>query len=168
VRGRRNLCEVRLELHTRHVVRRAGVACAVVACLACGCAGAAPTPGCAADVAAAPLPGWARSGFQPPDQPVPYVTGGHGEIVGVLFGSPLSAPPAPDRNNKILWVPRDPAAAGPLTITATRADGAGTASQQVPDGPGPSTVDMPSAGCWRFALTWPGHSDQVLVAYQPG
>ena len=76
---------------------------------------AAPTAaGCAADVAPAPLPGWARSGFSPPDQAVPFVLGERGTILGVLFGQPFSAPAAPDRGNKILWVTRDPHPAGPL------------------------------------------------------
>ena len=80
---------------------------------AAAAAGGVPQLGCAADVAPAPLPGWARSGFSPPDQPVPFVLGERGTILGVLFGQPLSAPAAPDRGNKILWVTRDPHPPGP-------------------------------------------------------
>ena len=126
---------------------------------------AAPTAaGCAADVAPAPLPGWARSGFSPPDQAVPFVLGERGTILGVLFGQPFSAPAAPDRGNKILWVTRDPHPAGPLTITAAL-DGAVT-TLEVPEGPGPSLVDLPTPGCWRLTLAWPGHTDRVAVAYR--
>jgi hypothetical protein len=127
-------------------------------------AGGAPAPGCPPDVAPAPLPGWARGGFSPPDQAVPYVVGERGAILGVLFGQPFSAPPAPDHGNKILWVTRDPHPAGPLTITA-ELDGALT-TREVPDGPGPSLVDLPTPGCWRLTLAWPDHTDRVTVAYR--
>ena len=112
----------------------------------------------------APLLGWARSGFSPPDQPVPFVLGERGTILGVLFGQPLSAPAAPDRGNKILWVTRDPHPPGPLTITAAL-DGA-VATLEVPEGPGPSLVDLPTPGCWRLTLAWPDHTDRVAIAYR--
>jgi hypothetical protein len=140
--------------------------------------GAVPSPGavastasasataCAADVAAAPLPGWARNGFAPPDQAVPYVVGERGTILGVLFGQPLSAPPASDRNNKILWVTRDTHLAGPLTITAALDGTTTVATREIPDGPGPSLVDLPTPGCWQLTLAWPGHVDRVTVAYR--
>ena len=127
---------------------------------------ASSTAGCAADVAPAPLPGWARGGFSPPDQAVPYVVGDGGTILGVLFGQPLSAPPAPDRSNKILWVTRDPHPAGPLTITAALGDTTTAVTREIPDGPGPSLVDLPAPGCWRLTLTWAGHTDRVTVAYR--
>ena len=121
----------------------------------------APGSGCEVDVAPAPLPGWARAGFAPPDHAVPYVVGERGAILGVLFGQPLSAPPAPDRANKILWVTRDPHPAGPLTITAVL----DAVNREIPDGPGPSLVDLPAPGCWRLTLAWAGHTDRVTVAY---
>lgn len=129
-------------------------------------AGAASDPTCVADVPAAPLPGWARAGFSPPDQAVPYVLGVRGEIVGVLFGQPLSAGQRPGHGNKILWITRDDHPAGPLGIEATLAGSALTVSRQLTDGPGPSLVDLPDPGCWRLALTWPGHTDQVAVTYR--
>ena len=131
---------------------------------AAAAAGGVPQLGCAADVAPALLPGWARSGFAPPDQPVPFVLGERGTILGVLFGQPLSAPAAPDRGNKILWVTRDPHPPGPLTITAAL-DGA-VATLEVPEGPGPSLVDLPTPGCWRLTLAWPDHTDRVAIAYR--
>jgi hypothetical protein len=27
-------------------------------------------------------------------------------------------------------------------------------ARRVPGGPGPSIIDLPAAGCWRFTLTW--------------
>jgi len=131
---------------------------------AAAAAGGVPQLGCAADVAPAPLLWWARSGLPPPDQPVPFVLGERGTILGVLFGQPLSAPAAPDRGNKILWVTRDPHPPGPLTITAAL-DGA-VATLEVPEGPGPSLVDLPTPGCWRLTLAWPDHTDRVAIAYR--
>ena len=64
-----------------------------------------------------PLPVWARSGFTPPDVPMPHVTGAAGDIVAIL------------------------------TIRATLAGSTRTASVDLPDGPGPSFVDMPAPGC---------------------
>ena len=125
-----------------------------------------PQPGCAADVAPAQLPGWARSGFSPPDQPGPS-SSANAAILGVLFGQPFTAPPAPDRGNKILWVTRDPHPAGPLTISAELGDTTATAvTREIPDGPGPSLVDLPAPGCWHLTLAWPGHTDRVPVAYR--
>ncbi len=35
----------------------------------------------------------------------------------------------------------------------------------LPDGAGPSLVDMPQPGCWRFVLTWADNRDEVFVRY---
>ena len=71
-------------------------------------------------------------------------------------------------HNKILWVPRqlsrtvpalDPASAhGRRPTWAHRSAGR-------PDGPGPSIVDAPSAGCWRLTLSWSGRRDTVDLRY---
>src|SRR5881394_657940 len=104
-------------------MKRILVVLAVVAGLAAlaGCAGeqaTPPAPSCDAKVTTGALPAWARSGFTPPDQPMPYVLGAGGDIVGVLFGQPLTAPPRPDRDNKILWVSRPDSRGGSLRIEA--------------------------------------------------
>ena len=127
------------------------MALGLLATLAAACSAPAPPPpsttpavpgpaapsaaGCAADVAPAPLPGWARGGFSPPDQAVPFVVGERGTILGVLFGQPFSAPAAPDRGNKILWVTRDPHPDGPLTITAALGDATTAVPARSPTGP---------------------------------
>ena len=121
--------------------------------------------GCGGSVRRAPLPTWARDGFHPPDQSTVYVQGAGGDIVGVLFGWPLTAPPARDHQNKILWVARASEGGDPLRITARLAGSGAVVQRQVEDGPGPSIVDMPRAGCWRFDLTWSGHQDEVHVPY---
>jgi hypothetical protein len=97
-------------------------------------------------------------------------------MVGVLFGYPLSQPPADGRNNKILWVagpasprPRDPSAApghDDLVIEA-RLDGTGEPVQRrISGGPGPSIVDLPKPGCWRLTLSWAGRTDEMDLEYR--
>jgi len=110
-----------------------------------------------------PLPVWARRGFTPPDQPVVHVSGLRGDIVGVVFGDPLRAPPIAGRNNKILWVARTWGV--PLKIHAALNGSSLAADREVAGGPGPSIIDMPKAGCWTFTLTWGGNQDQVAVPY---
>src|SRR5262245_24558898 len=75
------------------------------------------------------LPEWARTGFSDDGSGTPHVFGKSGDILGVIFGAPLKAPPAADRNNKILWVSRPPATvAGDLTISA-KLDGTGETAE---------------------------------------
>jgi hypothetical protein len=124
--------------------------------------------GCGGAVRRAPLPAWARAGFTPPDQTATYVQGARGDIVGVLFGWPLTAPPARDHRNKILWVARTSAGGDPLEITARLASSGAVVRRRVQGGPGPSIVDMPAAGCWRFDLSWSGRHDHVDVPYAAG
>jgi hypothetical protein len=91
-----------------------------------------------------------------------------GNIVAILWLSSdaLHSPPLQDRNNKILWVARDPSAAsGPLVIKATLARSTRTATVAVPGGPGPSVIDMPAPGCWTFQLSWPGRTDELSLRY---
>ena len=137
-------------------------------------AGPSPEPGCIAQVHQDQLPEWARTGFHGDARAI-YAVSRSGQMVAVLFGYPLSQPPAEDRNNKILWVsgpasamPRDPnAAAGfdDLVIDA-RLDGQGEPVQRrIVGGPGPSIVDLPAPGCWRLALTWSGRTDVIDLNY---
>jgi hypothetical protein len=127
---------------------------------------AAP-PACAAEVAPAVLPEWARSGFSEPEPTVPYVLGDGGHIAAILFG-PLTSPPEPGRNNKILWVAREHASPGPLLITARRSPDDPPVVREVPGGPGPSGVDLPAPGCWTLDLRWGERADTVRLNYLPG
>ncbi len=124
--------------------------------------------GCKNAVIRAPLPTWARAGFSPPGQTATYVQGVGGDIVGVLFGWPLTSPPPRGRQNKILWVARVSAGGDPLRIAARLVNSDVAVVRQIQGGPGPSIVDLPAAGCWRFDLTWSGHSDQLYIPYQAG
>jgi hypothetical protein len=130
---------------------------------------------CASAVVYSSLPTWARSGFTPPSQDMPHVLGARGDIVAVLWArhDPLVTPTPPGRANKILWVSKLPASGGSsLEITARQLIG-GTAvgavqRRTVAGGPGPSTIDMPTAGCWQFTLRWSGHVDTVNLPYAAG
>jgi hypothetical protein len=121
--------------------------------------------GCARQPPVSPLPVWARSGFTPPDIAMPHVIGAAGNIVAILWATPnaLHAPALPNMANKILWVSR--VSSGPMTIRATLAGSTRTATVDLPDGPGPSYVDMPAPGCWTLHLSWGGHTDQLSLRY---
>jgi len=121
--------------------------------------------GCAGQPPVSPLPVWARSGFTPPDIAMPHVMGAAGNIVAILWVTPdaLHAPALLNRANKILWVSR--VSSGPMTIRATLAGSTRTATVDLPDGPGPSYVDMPAPGCWTLHLSWGGHTDQLSLRY---
>jgi hypothetical protein len=121
--------------------------------------------GCARQPPVSPLPVWARSGFTPPDIAVPHVTAAAGNIVAILWSTrnALHAPALPNRRNKILWVSR--LSSGPMTIRATLADSTRTATVDLPNGPGPSYIDMPAPGCWTLHLSWAGHTDQLSLRY---
>jgi hypothetical protein len=131
---------------------------------------ASPAPGetgCGKAPETGPLPAWARSGFSDDGSGVPHVFGHKGDILGVLFGQTLHSPPAPDRNNKILWVSRLPLIpSDPLKITATLDGTTETADRTVPGGPGPSIVDLPKPGCWHLALAWSGHTETIDLVYR--
>ena len=131
-------------------------------------AAAEPTA-CGSPVLTGPLPEWARGGFSFDGAGVPHVVGRRGDIAAILFGGTLSAPPAPDVSNKILWVSRpDRTPGAPLVIDARRDGTADVARREVGGGPGPSTVDLPAPGCWRLTLTWSGHTDTMDLSYAPG
>lgn len=137
-----------------------------------GTPAAAPAAtGCRAAVTTGRLPGWADAGFHG-DTRMPHVLGERGEIVAILFGHPLTYARSGGPTNKILWVGRptsaspDPTASTTLVITATL-DGVGTAvTREVAGGPGPSTVDLPAAGCWHLRLVWSGRSDTMDLGYR--
>jgi hypothetical protein len=117
----------------------------------------AATP-CRSAVSDGVLPPWARTGFSEPRPRSAHVLGRSGAILAILFAKPLHSPPASGRNNKILWVARRQVGFADMRIRAQRMQGAtsvGTpVARRVPGGPGPSIIDLPAAGCWRFTLTW--------------
>ena len=84
-------------------------------------------------------------------------------IVAVLFGWPLQDRPTGLHQNKILWVART--GSGPLHIAATEQGTGQTVTKELADGPGPSHVDMPAAGCWQFTLSWSDQHDELFIRY---
>lgn len=125
--------------------------------------------GCLAQRADGPLPVWARSGFHPPGQPIGHVLGLRGDVVAILWGGPessLYAPPLRNQGNKVLWVSRLADKPGaPLTIRAVLNGTDRTAARELPNGAGPSYVNLPAPGCWTLGLSWSGHRDQVELWY---
>ena len=116
------------------------------------------------------LPKWARAGFSDPAPRMPHALGRSGAIAAIVFGDPLSSPPSEEHSNKILWVSRRPVTAlSHLRILAQRMErgrNAGPPARRVVEGgPGPSTVDLPRAGCWRLTLRWSGREDTLDLRY---
>lgn len=144
----------------------------------CGCSAGeplAPTPTALDDRASwtcpdpanLALPAWATAGFTHPTDPIAHWTGTDRSIVAVPFGWPLQAhPPELGRQNQILWVAKS--GYGPLRIVATDQASGETVTKDLPDGPGPSIVDMPTAGCWHVILRWADQEDEIFVRYLDG
>ena len=134
-------------------------------------AGPVTAAGCLARRINGPLPVWARGGFHPPGMSIDHVMGVRGDIVAILWGGPktsLYAPPRTNQNNKILWVARQPLpvlSPSPMTIRATLNGAHLVANRELPNGPGPSLVNLPAPGCWTLNLSWAGLQDQVDLWY---
>jgi len=101
---------------------------------------------------------------------MPYVLGQRGKIAAIQWGDPLVSPPSTQYNNKILWVSRAPSAPGSdLQISAQKLVGdtltGPLVHRSVTGGPGPSIINLPSAGCWQLHLRWSGRSDTLDLRY---
>lgn len=128
------------------------------------------TSACDARVERGVLPAWARAGFSEAEPIVPHVIGRSSEVAAIIFGDPLSSPPSAGHTNKVLWVARQTSASPTtLEISAQRMVGATPVGEpverRVEGGPGPSTVDLPDAGCWRLTLTWANRTDSLDLGY---
>jgi hypothetical protein len=155
----------------------AGLLCASAAGLAHAATRAqsarSPVPSareCGSTVRRGVLPTWARTGFSDPRPRLPHVLGRSGEIAALVFGYPLHAPPLEDQGNKILWVSRRAVKRGSdLRIHAQLMRGRQRVGRPVVrvvvGGPGPSGINLPSAGCWRLTLQWSGRTDHLDVSY---
>lgn len=127
---------------------------------------ASPEAPCATKIVTSALPEWARTGFGGDGSGIPHVFSKNGDMLGVLFGNPLSAPPAADHNNKILWVSKLPInTPSDFAIVAKLAGTGETVRPRVDPAPGPSIIDLPRAGCWRLTLSWSGHVDTMDLTY---
>jgi hypothetical protein len=119
---------------------------------------------CAGNLTTAPLPAWARAGFSPAGLRTPHVISQHGQILAVLF-VPLRVHQPAGTNNKVLWIAKT--GYGPMRINAALQGTSRTATRVLPNGPGPSYVNMPAAGCWQMNLTWSGYHDSIALPYAP-
>ncbi len=137
-----------------------------VASVPVGTSATAAGSGCR-PMSTAVLPEWARSGFSLP-YTATFATSRSGHLLAVLFG-PLTAPPAPTGpTNKVLWIPRTtPLPANPRQVVITaQLDGTDwTARVVLPDGFGPSTVDLPAPGCWHLQVIAGADIDELDLTY---
>jgi hypothetical protein len=127
---------------------------------------------CAPAVSNGVLPDWARGGFSDKAPTMPHTVGRMGWIAAILFAQPLLAPPGRTYNNKILWVARKPLTKpSDLRMTAQRMVGARAVGapvlRRVQGGPGPSIINLPRPGCWRFTLRWARSVDELDLVYVP-
>ncbi|GAA4600482.1 hypothetical protein BJY16_003551 [Actinoplanes octamycinicus] len=123
-------------------------------------AAAVSSADCNAGISTDALPVWARDGFNFDGSGVPHRLGDQGGLMAILFAPPRADPVD---GTKILWVSKLPVeTAAPLTISGVRLDGL-TATQELPNGAGPSSVKIPEPGCWDLTLTWSGHTDRMRL-----
>jgi hypothetical protein len=139
--------------------RRAGLTALLAALAVPGCGS---DDACRSDVREGVLPEWARAGFTAAEPRMPHAVGESGRIAAVVFGHPLQAPPDERRQNKILWVAREPLR-GPAELRITAEQGDRTESRTVDLGP--SVVDLP-AGCWELTLSWDDREDSLSLVYE--
>jgi hypothetical protein len=112
--------------------------------------------GCAGTVLTdAEPPVWAQAGWTHPGVTpwsVPWALGTGGQSVAFLFAKELvagSSPRIDGTNNKVLWV-----AKGIAPNFVVEGIPPGRTQAVITVNGGPSIVDAPSAGCWKFQLTW--------------
>lgn len=122
---------------------------AVAHTFAGGCAGTVLTD--------AEPPVWAQGGWthsKGTPWPVPWALGTQGNTVAYVWGTQLVAgvsPRADGTNNKVNWVSKDNPSGDGVTV-----EGRPLRQTQpvVTIAGGPSEVNVPTAGCWTFRLSW--------------
>lgn len=113
------------------------------------------------------LPSWARTGFTGDSYP-PFALSTGGNVVAVLFGGRLTVPAGNNPTNKVLWVTKElPLPSDTLVITGRLEGTDRTFVVDTGTSPGPSTVDMPAAGCWLLDLAWGEHRDTMNLRWEP-
>jgi len=112
-------------------------------------------------VSTAEPPIWAQGGFSiARGRPwVPWALGTPGDAIAYLFATQLVAEGRrPDgTQNKVLWVVRDGGR------SQVQGHPLGRSRPAVSIDGGPSIVDVPTAGCWSFQVTWGSHSTRTSV-----
>lgn len=92
--------------------------------------------------------------------------------MAILWAHPLETPPPASHTNKILWVSRRSFnSITTLRMSAQRMSGTRLLGKpvrrSVMGGPGPSIINLPTAGCWRLTLRWAGRKDSLDLEYKP-
>jgi len=112
--------------------------------------------GCAGTVLTdAEPPVWAQGGWnvvKGAPWSVPWALGSGGNAVAFVFARQLvagSSPRVDGTSNKVLWV-----AKGTASSFVVEGSPAGGTQVAVTVNGGPSIVDVPSPGCWKFSLSW--------------
>jgi hypothetical protein len=114
--------------------------------------------GCAGTVLTdAEPPVWAQGGWthaKGTPWPVPWAFGTQGNTVAYVWGTQLVAgqsPRADGTNNKINWLSKDNPSGDGVMVEGRPL---GQSQPVVRIAGGPSLVDVPTAGCWTFRLSW--------------
>ncbi len=122
--------------------------------------------GCAGTVLTdAEPPVWAQHGWSAHGAPwpVPWAFGTNDDTVAYVFATQLVAGGSPrvdGSNNKVLWEAKDsPSGAG--VVVEARPLGRSTPALTVAGGP--SIVDVPTAGCWTFRLSWSANGQHSSI-----
>jgi hypothetical protein len=130
--------------------------------------------GCAGTVLTdAEPPGWAQGGWthtRGTPWPVRWAFGTRGDTIAYVFATQLVAGGSPRRdgsNNKVLWEARDDSSGATVVV-----EGRPLSQPQpvVTIAGGPSIVDVPTAGCWTFRLSWSAngqHSSTINLQALP-
>jgi len=102
---------------------------------------------------------------------LPYFITEPPTAAGFLFGYPLHAGTRTGGANKILWVVGVPREGNDLHVTGHPQDATTPKVDQTfpaNSSPGeiyPSIVDVPTAGCWHFNLSWGKNTASVDLVY---
>jgi hypothetical protein len=131
--------------------------------------------GCAGTVLTdAEPPQWSQGGWKVAKGtawPVPWALGSGGDAVAFVFATELVAGGSPridGTSNKVLWVAKD--YPPNFVVEGLPPDKSGPGISMAG---GPSTMDVPTPGCWMFRLLWgtpdrPGSSIINLEALPAG
>jgi hypothetical protein len=115
-------------------------------------------------------PQWALAGFSGKPTQLPWALSDSGRSLAYLFATHLVAGGVrrDGSSNKVLWVVKHAGApaitAHPAGAATPRIDigGQGTNGNQMP-----SSVDLPSPGCWSFELSWGKSTDRLSLEVLP-
>jgi hypothetical protein len=101
---------------------------------------------------------------------VPWAFGTGNDTIAYLFATELvagSSPRIDGTSNKVAWEAKDSPSGGGIAI---QAHPLGQTQPVLTMAGGPSIVDVPTAGCWTFQLSWGAsgtHSSTINLEVLP-